>query len=208
MSGWLPLLRSALRARLIGTLAAQASAPATVQGAALERSAGSWLEDGFDVGAEVRVGAPDGAQLRMVRAVSASVLTLDAPVTVPTPVVPVVALPQARAWEGLPFTPPQGRPLVVESVREVAARATTVGAGVTSERTVLAGWTLHYPSGQGTAALERMAGAIARRFAPGTRFDVGRGAVVASTSLAPVLISPERLTLPVTVRLTAWIEDP
>lgn len=106
----------------------------------------------------------------------------------------------AIAWEGRPYQPIKGTPYLAEGFRPVSSVVRALGPGGTIAHTVIATFTLHYPAGHGTTAIDAAAGALLQLFKPCTILAYeGSRAVVQQAERHPLLQEPDWLTCGVVV---------
>lgn len=126
----------------------------------------------------------------------------------PVSTVSVAPLPTERgvvSWEGEDFTPVKGRPFISETIRPALSRRVAYGAGGLVRHEAIATLTLFYPAGQGTIAVESMAGRLLGHFEPGTPLIYGTSKwSVYQVEARPLLQEPDWISCPVNIELTAW----
>lgn len=171
-------LRSAIRSRLLSLSSRVVSGTTiSVAGNAFVDSANGF--GSYSVGDEITASGfttPANNGSFMVTGVTAGSLVVDAVLTNEAAggVRQIaVGLPAGRAWEGRPFSPVIGRPYFSELMIPINSDVRALGLGGTIAHNVSANLTLRYPSGKGTAAIERMAGAFMELFRPGTAMSYG-----------------------------------
>jgi hypothetical protein len=205
-------LRAAIRSRLLTlSIASLTSSGISATASQILRASGSFITDGYGIGDEITVAgfanaANNGRAL--INAVAGNALTLDrvgvveaagAAITV------ALGLPQGRAWEGRFYSPVVGQPYFSETLLPISSSVRGIGPNGTIEHVVSAGLVLHYPSGVGTLAIEKMAGNLMELFRPGTSLVYGpTSGFVSQVERRPLLTEAEWISCPVTVTATAF----
>lgn len=116
-----------------------------------------------------------------------------------------VLLPSGRAWEGRSFEPVLGSPFISETMSPIYSEPRGLGVGGTIAHKITGNFTLHYPAGKGTAAIERMAGALLELFKPGTPLIYGQtSGVVQQAERRPLLVDADWISCPVVVSAVAY----
>jgi hypothetical protein len=117
----------------------------------------------------------------------------------------VSGAPAAKAWEGEVFTPVRGTPYLSESARPGPSVVRGVGSGGAQQHTIRLNWTLHYPAGKGTAAIESAASAIMDAFKPGTglAYSTQTGTIM-QCERTPLVPDPDWISCTVTATVTAY----
>lgn len=169
-------LTLALRNRAIGTVAATTgsiSISATATGYA--RATGSFLDDGFAKGMEVK-GAGFSAAANnaygVIEAVTALAMTIGGGRTVEASATRSVSagLPETRFWENLSANRISGRPYIEEALVPSPGRLlTTSPVGGTVEESGSYILRFYGLSGEGLSGLRKLVSAVQARFTPGTQ---------------------------------------
>lgn len=117
----------------------------------------------------------------------------------------VAGVPAGRAWEGEVYNPVRGTPYIAESVRPGPSVVRGIGSGCAVAHAIRVNWTLHYPAGKGTAAIEAAAAALMDAAKPGTglAYDDQTG-VVQQCERTPLTLEPDWLSCTVTATVTAY----
>lgn len=213
-----PNMRAAFRQKLLALIDIDHSPGVSVSLAAgvFTRASGSWIAAGFARGMEVQAIGFTGDPRGVVTAVTAAALTTSiaspASQTVAGGGQFVVGLPIGRAWEGENFFPTDNAPYVAESVRAATsalkAIANPSGVGL-AEHALECTATFFYPKGQGTIAIERMAGALMTDLAESPRrlSYGGVSALVRNVERSPLYDDGSRIGCAVTASLLAFTQS-
>lgn len=176
---------------------------ATVTG--FQRTEGSFLDDGFQVGDTVQPGGFADTRPGIVLAVADSVLVVDRKVSA-EPAGPEVSLtamlPERRKFEGQPFQKPKDKPWLRAALRPAGAPLVAWGSGglVRHHGSFLVELFEPVDAGRGLARVERLADALRRHFKPGLALAHGGVRVrLTQARRAAVQENLEALGLPVSI---------
>lgn len=202
--------RLALRGKLL-TLAVCTTGSTTLEATATgyARAAGSFLTDGFAVGAEV---APTGftqTATGVITALTALTMTISGGRTVQAAGAArtlSVGLPAMRAWENVAFTPTAGAPYVTEQYVPGPGKKISLGPLGELEYLPLFAPHVHVPSGVGPEAGDAYADALLTLFAPETSITLANSTLRVRGDVAPysgqlLQSAPGFATIPVNVPL-------
>jgi hypothetical protein len=110
-------------------------------------------------------------------------------------------LPEVH-WEGTEYFGTVGVPFITEAMRPVSSVVTAPGLGGVIAHTVLATFTLHYPTKVGTNDIEGAAGTLMQLFRPGNSVSYATAtAVIEQTEQAGATQEPDWINLTVVVTL-------
>jgi hypothetical protein len=117
----------------------------------------------------------------------------------------VPGLPGSQQWEGREYNPTRGVSYVSESYRPISSDVRATGYGGTVAHQINGSFTLHYPSNQGTLAIEEMAGDLMDAFRPGTQvaYNTSSG-VVQQATRSSLTQEPDWINCAVTISIIAY----
>ena len=154
-----------------------------------QRSAGSFVADGFAVGMEVTPTGFTDTDRTVITSVTATLLTVDEPRTVDAPAGGrslTVGLPELRAWDNTTLAPVTGRPYIEETfVPATSSLLSSPGLGGIAEDTGLYVIRWYGKANTGLAAIGDGASAILELFKPGTAVTVADGSLRVRGDLGP-----------------------
>ena len=117
----------------------------------------------------------------------------------------LAGLPAQRAWEGVAFEPTRGTPFLAEALRPIGSEVRGMGNSGAIAHTIAVSFTLNYPSGQGTLAIEQAASTIMDGFRPGVALVYGvQTAIVTQVERSPLRPEPDWIQTTVTATLIAY----
>jgi len=181
----------ALRAHLLTlSVCSTGSASLAATATGYTRTVGSFVTDGFVVGAEVVPAGFTDTTPRTITAVTATIMTVSGAVTAQSAAGGrslSVTLPTQRAWENVDFTPTTGSPYVTEEYLPGAAQKITIGPFGEIEALPIYLPRIFVPSNTGRAAVSQYADAVLALFAPETTITVGADSLRVRGDVAPFL---------------------
>lgn len=200
-------IRAALETHLcalsLATTGSRTDIAATSTG--YQRSAGSFLADGFQIGDTIQPTGFAESDPAIVLAASDTVLVVDRAV-VAEPAGAAVTLtatvPERRKFEGQPFVKPKDRPWLRAALRPAGAPLVAWGTGglLRHHGSFLVDLFEPVDSGRGLARIERLAGAVRSQFKAGSALTHGAVQVrITNAKRAGVQESLEAVSLLVTV---------
>ena len=80
----------------------------------------------------------------------------------------LAGLPSQKFWEGVVFSTTNGVPYVLESVSPIGSVPRSTGTGGTIAHTIAVRYTVGFPIGSGTTAIEAALSAMQAAFGPGS----------------------------------------
>lgn len=117
----------------------------------------------------------------------------------------LAGLPAQRHWEGLAFDPERGVPFMAEVLRPIGSAVRGMGSSAAIAHTIVASFTLNYPAGQGTTAIEQAASALMDGFRPGASVVYGgQSALITQVERSPLRQEPDWLQTTVSATLIAY----
>lgn len=171
-------MQLALRAKLATlTVATTGTMTLAATTSGYTRATGSFLTDGFAVGMEVTPAGFSSTTPRVITAVSALSMTVNATLTAQTAAGGrslTVGLPSNRAWENVAFQPTAGVPWVREEFIPGPTAQVTIGPGGDLEATPMYAVHVNVKDDTGLTA-KRYVQALRVLFAPRTQIPLSTG---------------------------------
>lgn len=170
-----------------------------------QRAAGSFLDDGFQVGDTVQPSGFADTAAAIVIALSDSVMVVDRKVTPESAGAAVslaATIPERRKFEGQPFQKPKDKPWLRAALRPAGAPLVAWGSGglLRHHGSFLVELFEPVDSGRGLARIERLSAALCAHFKAGRAVLHGAARVrITGARRAAVQESLEALSLPVTI---------